>query len=81
MVIRRFHDHDMPLTVNVMVGFPTERLRDFVDTIRFLTRTRKWLYQVSNVTSTQVRSRKASSAGRWTRSVNWARTAIASAGM
>jgi len=53
-VIRRFHEHDMPLTVNVMVGFPTERRRDFVDTVRFLTRTRKWLYQVSNVTSTQM---------------------------
>jgi hypothetical protein len=53
-VIRRFSEAGMPLTVNVMVGFPTERFRDFVDTIRFLTRTRRWLYQVSNVTSTQM---------------------------
>lgn len=53
-VIRRFAEHDMPLTVNVMVGFPTERFRDFVGTIRFLNRTRRWLYQVSNVTSTQM---------------------------
>jgi hypothetical protein len=53
-VIRRFSEAGMPLTVNVMVGFPTERFRDFLDTIRFLNRTRRWLYQVSNVTSTQM---------------------------
>jgi hypothetical protein len=53
-VIRRFHDAGMPLTVNVMVGFPTERRRDFLSTVWFLTRTRRWLYQVSNVTTTQL---------------------------
>jgi hypothetical protein len=53
-VIRRFHDAGMPLTVNVMVGFPTERRRDFLATVRFLARTRRWLYQVSNVTTTQL---------------------------
>lgn len=53
-VIRRFHENGMSATVNVMVGFPTERLRDFLDTVMFLTRTRRWIYQVSNVTTTQV---------------------------
>jgi hypothetical protein len=53
-LIRRFHKTGMSATINVMVGFPTERLRDFLDTVLFLTKVRKWVYQVSNVTSTQV---------------------------
>jgi hypothetical protein len=53
-VIRNVHDAGMSPTVNVMVGFPTERFRDFLATVRFLTRTRRWIYQVSNVTTTQV---------------------------
>ncbi len=53
-VIRRFHETGMSATINVMVGFPTERLRDFLDTVRFLTKTRRWIYQVSNVTTTQL---------------------------
>ncbi len=44
----------MPSTVNVMVGFPTERFRDFLQTIAFLFKNRKWIYQVSNVTETQL---------------------------
>lgn len=53
-VIKRFHDAGMSSTINVMVGFPTETLRDFLDTLIFLSRTRKWIYQVSNVTTTQI---------------------------
>lgn len=53
-VIRRFHEVGMSATINVMVGFPTERLRDFLDTVWFLTKTRRWIYQVSNVTTTQL---------------------------
>lgn len=53
-VIRRFYDAGMSATINVMVGFPTETFRDFLDTVIFLTKTRKWIYAVSNVTTTQV---------------------------
>jgi hypothetical protein len=53
-VIRSMHGAGMSATVNVMVGFPTEKLRDFLATVRFLTKTRRWIYQVSNVTTTQV---------------------------
>jgi tRNA A37 methylthiotransferase MiaB len=53
-VIRRFHENGMSATINVMVGFPTETKRDFMDTVKFLTKTRRWIYQVSNVTTTQV---------------------------
>ena len=48
------HTHKITSTVNVMVGFPTERFVDFLRTLLFLGRTRKWLYQVSNVTTTQI---------------------------
>lgn len=44
----------MPSTVNVMVGFPSETFRDFMETIFFLFRSRKWISQVSNVTETQL---------------------------
>jgi radical SAM superfamily enzyme YgiQ (UPF0313 family) len=53
-VIRRIYGAGMSSTINVMVGFPTERFRDFLDTLIFLFRTRKWIYQVSNVTTTQI---------------------------
>ena len=53
-VLKAMYDAGLPPTVNVMVGFPTETKRDFLATIRFLYKTRKWLAQVSNVTTTQV---------------------------
>jgi hypothetical protein len=53
-VIRDVHDAGISATVNVMVGFPTERFRDFLATMWFLTKARRWIYQVSNVTTTQV---------------------------
>lgn len=53
-VIRDVHGAGISATVNVMVGFPTERFRDFLATMWFLTKARRWIYQVSNVTTTQV---------------------------
>jgi radical SAM superfamily enzyme YgiQ (UPF0313 family) len=53
-VIQRMHDAGIEVTVNVMVGFPTETRRDFMETLKFLRRTRRYIKQVSNVTSTQV---------------------------
>ncbi len=42
------------VTANIMVGYPNETGRDFIETLRFLARVRKSLYQVSNVTTTQI---------------------------
>jgi len=42
------------VTVNVMVGFPTESFLDFIRTVVFLFKIRKWIVQVSNVTTTQI---------------------------
>lgn len=52
--IRSAHEAGVTVTANIMVGFPTESFRDFLSSMGFLFRTRKWLYQVSNVTTTQI---------------------------
>lgn len=40
---------DIRLTVNIMVGFPTETRRDFLETLRFLGKIRGLVYMVNNV--------------------------------
>ena len=52
--IRQAHDSGVTVTANIMVGYPNETFRDFLHTLWFVTRTRRWLYQVSNVTTTQI---------------------------
>ncbi len=52
--IREAHEAGVTVTANIMVGYPNETFRDFLHTLRFVARTRKWLYQVSNVTTTQI---------------------------
>lgn len=52
--IRRARRAGVTVTVNVMVGYPNETFRDFLQTLFFLARVRGSLYQVSNVTTTQI---------------------------
>jgi anaerobic magnesium-protoporphyrin IX monomethyl ester cyclase len=52
--IQQAHEAGVTVTANIMVGYPNETFRDFLHTLRFVTKTRKWLYQVSNVTTTQI---------------------------
>lgn len=53
-ILRTMHQAGLPATVNVMVGFPTETLRDFAKTLRFLYENRAWIFMVNNVTTTQL---------------------------
>lgn len=48
------HEAGIQLIVNVMVGFPTETRRDFVETLRFLWRIRKIIDVANNVDTTSV---------------------------
>jgi hypothetical protein len=50
----RAHRSGIQVSVNVMVGFPTETRADFVQTLRFLTRIRRMVYMVNNVASTAI---------------------------
>ena len=52
--IKAAHGAGVTVTANVMVGYPNETFRDFLQTLKFIARTRRSLYQVSNVTTTQI---------------------------
>ncbi len=51
-MVKDMHDAGITVTLNVMVGFPNETRRDFMRTLLFLAKTRRWIQQVSNVTTT-----------------------------
>lgn len=53
-MVRDMYEADITVTLNVMVGFPTETTGDFLQTLSFLRKTRKWITQVSNVATTQI---------------------------
>ena len=53
-VLRAARISGVKVTLNVMVGFPSETFLDFIHTIIFLLKNRMWIRSVSNVTSTQL---------------------------
>ncbi len=50
----RVHRSGIKVIVNVMVGFPTETRADFIRTLWFITRIRKLIFMVNNVSPTGV---------------------------